>query len=284
MVIASKLILGIVAFVLVGWIGARDKRIGGVLLTFPLLNGIAMLTGVDPVGIAHTIYLVVLWNCALFLAVIHRYERLPPLPAALNAEAKIILHVAIWVLLWTVGAIVLAWARDALSSALGLFVLALAVAGWWIWRWWRPPTEVSLPTFRAMWLNVSGLVRIACFVIAFAALAVVAYVDRDSRWVGMMSALPLPGLFALATLTVTQDKRDITSLGDTLLFGPLLAIPFNALLSYAIMQLRAEQAGPFVELATVVVFWVAAAGLVFYGVPRFADWRDRVGLKKPAVY
>ena len=52
---AAKLALGISAFVLVTWLGLRDKRIGGVLLTFPLLNGIAMLTGVDPIGIAGTI-------------------------------------------------------------------------------------------------------------------------------------------------------------------------------------------------------------------------------------
>src|SRR5262249_1311488 len=81
-----KLLLGVLAFVLVGWLGARDKRIGGVLLTFPLLNGIAMLTEVDPVGIAGTIYLIVIWNCILFLVAIHRYDRLPPLPAGLNEE------------------------------------------------------------------------------------------------------------------------------------------------------------------------------------------------------
>ena len=45
-VAAIKLLLAVAAFVLIGWFGARDKRIGGVLLTFPLLNGIAMLTGV----------------------------------------------------------------------------------------------------------------------------------------------------------------------------------------------------------------------------------------------
>jgi hypothetical protein len=61
--IIAKLILGIAAFVLIGWLGARDKRVGGVLLTFPLLNGIAMLTGIDPLGMAGAIYLVMMWNC-----------------------------------------------------------------------------------------------------------------------------------------------------------------------------------------------------------------------------
>src|SRR5690349_582195 len=108
-----KLALATVAFVLIGWFGARDRRIGGVLLTFPLLNGIAMLTGVDPVGIAATIYLIVLWNCLLFLVVMHRYERLPRLRIDMSSESAIILRVACWIVLWAVGAALLAYFRDA---------------------------------------------------------------------------------------------------------------------------------------------------------------------------
>jgi hypothetical protein len=266
--------LGVAAFVLVGWFGARDKRVGGVLLTFPLLNGIAMLTGADPLGMAGTIYLVMMWNCLLFLFVIHRYERLPPLPAALNAEATIVLRVVAWTLLWAIGAVALAWFRDALSVAPVLFMIQLALAAWYMARRWRPPPPRSSPSFRDMWLNGSGAVRIGCFVVAFALLAVVAYADNDSRWVGWASALPLPGLFALATLSVTQDKPDIAALGDTVLLGPLLYIPFNALLARAIIVLRAGQAGTLAEIATVVAFWAITAALVFGLVPQIARWRD----------
>jgi hypothetical protein len=272
--ITAKLILGIAAFVLIGWLGARDKRVGGVLLTFPLLNGIAMLTGADPLGMAGAIYLVMMWNCLLFLLVIHRYAWLPPLPAALNAEATIVLRVAAWIVLWAAGAVVLAWFRDTLSVAPALFVIQLALVAWSMFRWWRPPPPAAPVTFRGMWLNGSGAVRIACFVAAFALLSAVAYVAKDSRWVGSASALPLPGLFALATLSVTQDKQNIASLGDTVLLGPLLFIPFNALLARAIIHLRAEQAGTLAEIATVVAFWAIAAGLVFGAVPQIARWRD----------
>ena len=256
---------------------AWDKRIGGVLLTFPLLNGIAMLAGADPVGIAGTVYLVVMWNCALFLLIIHRFDTLPSLPADLNAEAKIVLRVAAWVLLWAAGSTLLARYRDALSSALWLFVIQLVVVTWYIWRWWRPPRPASLPTFRGMWLTSSGAIRVACFVVAFALLAAIGYWGHDSRWVGWASALPLPGFFALATLTVTQDKRDIASLGDTVLLGPLLAIPFNGLLARAIVHLRVAQAGTLAEVATVMVFWTVAAAAVFFLVPLFTRWRDSLG-------
>jgi hypothetical protein len=274
--VIGKLLLGILAFVLIGWFGARDKRIGGVLLTFPLLNGIAMLTGVDPLGIARTIYLIVMWNSVLFLFVIYRYEWLPPLPVTLNTEAKIILRVFIWVLLWAVGAALLAWFRDALSFAGWLFAIQLILAGFYVWCWWRPPPPASFPTFRGMWLNGRGFIRILCFVFAFALLSVVAYLEKDSRWVGWASALPLPGLFALATLSATQSKEEIASLGDTVLLGPLLVIPFNLLLARAIVQLRTEQSGTFAEIMTVVVFWMVAACLVFSLLPQFAYWRDRL--------
>jgi hypothetical protein len=272
--IAVKLILGIAAFVLVGWLGARDKRIGGMLLTFPLLNGIAMLTGTDPLGMAGAIYLVMMWNCLLFLLVIRRYPSLPPLPKGLNAEATIVLRVAAWILLWAAGAVVLAWFRDTLSVAPLLFVIQLVLVAWWTARCWRPAPPVAAVTFRSMWLNGSGAVRIACFIAAFALLSVVAYVEKDSRWVGLASALPLPGLFAFATLSVTQDRADIAALGDTVLFGPLLYIPFNALLARAILALRAEHAGTLAEVAMVVAFWAVTAAIVFGLMPQIARWRD----------
>jgi uncharacterized membrane protein (GlpM family) len=274
--IIAKFVLGVAAFVLVGWLGARDKRIGGVLLTFPLLNGIAMLTGAELLGMAGTIYLVMMWNCLLFLLVIHRYAWLPPLLAAMNTEAVIILRVVTWTLIWAIGAAALAWFRDTLSVAPVLFALQVALVALYIARWWHPPPPASQVTFRGMWLNNSGAVRVGCFVAAFALLSIVAYVAKDSRWIGTASALPLPGLFALATLTVTQSRRDIAALGDTVLLGPLLYIPFNALLARAIIHLRAEQAGTLAEIATVVAFWAVTAGIVFCVVPQVARWRDRL--------
>jgi hypothetical protein len=265
-----KLLLGISAFVLIGWFGARDKRIGGVLLTFPLLNGIAMLTGVNPIGIAGTIYLVVIWNSTLFLFVIYRYEWLPPLPATLNKEATIILRVVVWVLLWATGAAALTWFRDVLSYAIWLFLIQFMFAALYISCCWALPRP-AYQTFREMWLNLRGTIRIACFVSAFILLYLVAHFAKDSRWVGWASALPLPGIFALATLSATQQKSELLSLADT-----VLVIPFNWLLSRAIVQLRLDHVDASVEIATVVVFWVAAACLVFLSVPKFSRWRDNM--------
>jgi len=271
---AAKLALGISAFVLVTWLGLRDKRIGGVLLTFPLLNGIAMLTGVDPIGIAGTIYLVATWNSWLFLFSIHRNAWLPPLPAGLDQDVTIYLRVAVWMALWAIGATAVAWSRDALSYAGWLWIIQLVLAAVYVRSSWRPRQPAPAPAFRKMWINKRGAGRIISFAVTFFFLAAVAFFNPDSRWVGWASALPLPGIFALATLSATQGKDDLLPLGDTVLLGPLLVIPFNWLLARAIVHLRLEQAGALAEIATVIVFWLAAAGIIAVLVPPFARWRD----------
>jgi hypothetical protein len=234
-----------------------------------------MLTGIDPVGIARTVYLVVIWNTLLFLVAMHRYEWLPPLPAGSDPEVKIAARVAVLVALWGAGAALLAAFRDELPSAAWLFALALAVAAVSIARRWRRTIASSRPAFNDMWHTWRGFGRIACFIAAFLVLSAVAHVWHSARWVGWASALPLPGLFALATLSVIQSKDEMLSLGDTVLIGPLLVIPFNWLLSRAIAALRLAHAGTPAEIATVVVFWAAAAAAVFALLPPFARWRDR---------
>jgi hypothetical protein len=269
-----KLLLAILAFVLVGWFGARDKRIGGVLFTFPLLNGIAMLTGADPVEVARTIYLVVIWNCGLFLLTIHNYARLPPLPARLDREAVIIVRALAWIALWAAGAVACAWFRDSFPSGAWLFATDLVLAALYVATRWRTPLPSMPPSFGAMWNNRRGLVRIACFVTAFLCVSLVASTGGSARWVGWASALPLPGIFALAMLSAGDGKQDLVSLGDTVLLGPLLVIPFNWLLSRAIVHVRAGGAGTTTQIIIVLAFWLAAAVIVFALIPPFARWRD----------
>ena len=54
--------------------------------------------------------------------------------------------------------------------------------------------------FIAFWANRIGAGRIAFFILAYACLFLASHTALDEKWVGMASALPLPGFFAVATL------------------------------------------------------------------------------------
>lgn len=272
-----KLLLAVAAFVLIGWFGARDKRIGGVLLTFPLLNGIAMLTGVDPLDVAASIFPIVMWNSVLMLAAMHHHAKMPPLPAGTGRETAIAIRALSWVVLWAAGAVLLTWVRDALPPVGWLFAIQAVLAAAWIAQRWRRGVPSPPVPFAVLWLNGSGLIRIGCFVGVFLALSAVATFGQSARWTGWASGVPLPGIFALAMLSATQTKQDLAALADTVLVGPLMVIPFNWLLSHLLVQLRAEQAGTAQEIGIVVLFWTGAALAVFVLVPVFARWMDARG-------
>ena len=178
------------------------------------------------------------------------------------------------------GATVLALLRDALSFAGWLLLMQSILAALYVSRWWRVPEPASFPTFSEMWFNWRGCVRAACFVAAFVVLLAIAHLGLDARWIGWASALPLPGIFALAMLSVTQNKDDLLALGDTVLLGPLLVIPFHWHLSRAVIWLRCEGAGPAWESVIVSYSWLTAAAAVWCAVPPFARWRDRFDPKR----
>src|SRR6185312_10839832 len=58
-----------------------------------------------------------------------------------------------------------------------------------------------------------------------------------SQWLGMFSALPVPGLFAVATLSIIEKRDYFERMRDTVLLGPLSVIPFNWLYAHVVTQL-----------------------------------------------
>ena len=69
--LVAKLSLSVAAFLLVGYFGRfYDRRVTGVLLTFPILNVIGLLSAGEPRRAAQTICVVVIWNTLLFVAIL----------------------------------------------------------------------------------------------------------------------------------------------------------------------------------------------------------------------
>src|SRR5437870_3194283 len=100
---ALKLPLALAVFLVIAYAGTADKRIAGVLFTFPILDGVAIIASPDPTVVADAIYPLVMFNCVLFAAVISFAQSLPPV-SALPRGAKLFVRVATWSLAWSAGA------------------------------------------------------------------------------------------------------------------------------------------------------------------------------------
>lgn len=282
-----KLLLGIGIFAVIGYVGRfYDKRIAGVLLTFPILNGIGILTGADPLAVANSIYVVVVFNGLLLFATVVWIDRLPPLPQHLPADVKLAARLIAWTLLWAAGAWTIVTFRDRLPGPAGLLafqcVLAAAVAAF---AWKAPrrparpaddgaaPADAHLRAFLTFWSSRTGRRRLALFALC-CVLLLAAATRWESKWVGMLSALPLPGLFAVATLSLVEARDDFARIGDSVLFGPPSVIVFNWVYAQIVVHLTGP-ADAVIGLAALVVLMTANAALIVWIVPRISAYLDK---------
>src|SRR5690242_9079061 len=91
-----KLLLGLAVFLVVGYLGRfHDKRIAGVLLTFPILNGIGILAGAEPLAVADSIYAVVVFNGLLLFLMVMFCTVLPPMLAA-SPTTALVTRLLVW--------------------------------------------------------------------------------------------------------------------------------------------------------------------------------------------
>src|SRR6185437_15490909 len=133
-----KLLLGLAVFAVLGYVGKLyDKRIAGVLLTFPILNGIGILTGSDPFIVADSIYAVVVLNGLLLFLMISLCDVVPPLANA-PPNLKLIVRLVVWTTLWAVTApIVIVW-RAYLPGPLILIPLQCCIIAVAVIVFWKP--------------------------------------------------------------------------------------------------------------------------------------------------
>jgi hypothetical protein len=281
---AIKLFFGTAAFVFIAFAGIRYKRVTGVLLTFPILNGLALLTGAAPYTVANAIYPVVVFNSLLFFAAISYCPWVPPLARNLHHLVKFFARVLCWSVLWGCGAFVLTYNRSSLPSGWILFLFQSCIVALFFYFGWTPrslPAESaeSRPGFFGMWRQfaiLSMALRFAAFLVAFLLVLYVAAQGGDAKWVGMVSALPLPGICALAMLSADDaDHRNLYPIRDTVLLGPLLVIPFNGAFSFVAINLPAGLPGSVLGIAVLVAFWLAAGCFVFFTIPGIARILDR---------
>lgn len=271
-----KLALGLAAFVFIVAVGSRNKRVAGVLLTFPVMNGVALLTSPDPFRVADAIALLVVFNTLLFWAAVMTLRWVPPQPERWGPLALLICRVLVWTAVWGGAAYWLTDNRDRFPSAMILFALQLAFAvGSASLLWGQPPRpKQKTSPLTSLSDRLNWTVRIVLFLVIYAALLYTAQHTSDQKWTGMASALPIIGFFGLAYLSTQNTEAQLQPIHDTILLGPLLVIPFNWSLASVITATPGGPAGAF-HIAELLAAWAIALALVFALVPAIASFMDR---------
>jgi hypothetical protein len=273
-----KLPLALAVFLVIAYVGTVSRRVAGVLLTFPILNGIAVIAGNDPIAVADAIYPLVIFNCVLF-ALLISFPRLLPV-GALPHWVALLIRVLFWAALWFAGAYLLTDAHAHIFAAGTLFAGAAVFALAFMILFWSGTAARAEPArtlshhparFASFWLSATGLWRIILFTVAYGCLFWVSRTALDEKWVGMASALPLPGFFALAVLMEPVNRSALLPMRDTVFLGPILVIPFNWVFSHSI----ASVPDMLPRYLLLFALWSVAACAVLLLVPRIAAYFDR---------
>jgi hypothetical protein len=288
-IIAIKLALGLIAFLIIGYVGQfYDRRIAGLLLTFPILNAVGILTGADPFAVAGAISAVVVINGLLFYLLLSYPEFIPRVRWTRNPASRLLVQLAGWTLMWLAAAFIATAFREKLPGAAFFLILQIAITVFLTWRNWMPaPAPISAPEAQKMgwreharaflfWATHAARFRVVLFVITCGIILAVAYVS-ESKWVGMVSALPLPGFFALALLIdFSPSPRELWPIRDTVMFGPTLIIVCNWLYAHVVAGLPDEPHERLIfGMLAAFVYWAVYGALVFLGTPRIARVLDK---------
>ncbi len=249
-----KLLLGTLAFVWILWtVRNVSPRAVGMMLTFPALNGVVLLTVTDKrvSEIVAGIFPLMFFNgtlAALFVA-LRRW-----------LGDRQWLAIAICLLLWGVLAVLLEWRaawtyRWQLAVAAGLLILA--TAGWAFWQLRRTGVRPPIPVVPAETLSsfaADRAPRVLLFFLSLLIVSLVAYAWADTHsLVGRLSALPLVPLFVLHW-AVNARRTNLDELRLAALIGPVAAAGFLFLFSYTLGFIRSD--------AGLLHPWYWAIGLV----------------------
>jgi hypothetical protein len=283
-VFAAKLIFGTLAFLLIGYLGSSsDRRVAGVMLTFPVLNGIGPLTSPDkdPVAVAAAMMPMIALNALLFFCFITAF--LSARSAARGASRRMLAYgigvagALIWFLVaWQVMpalepvvpspgvSTVLNAAAVAVITPLIWSVPAIAQSGA------APPNRQP---FAAFWWQRRW--RVAFFVASlFVLLAAAAF--SSAEWLGRLSALPLVPLCVLAGLAI-DDPDSLPPIRDPIFIGPALAMVFVWAYTIALVPVQALGGTAYwlLGIITLAAGWAACFLVIRWSTPRLAAALDR---------
>jgi hypothetical protein len=245
-----------------------DWRVAGMMLTFPMLNGMALVSAQEnAVATGQSMVPVVALNgtmCFLFTLALAWSET-----ARANPLALTLLATALWICVyaWLETRNVIVPAR-AWAAFAGLCVTLSVVLTYWLW-----PACVEI--LRAAPVRVGGLagvlegwIRILLFGISLLIVFAVAHLCRNAHAaIGRLGALPIVPLFGLYTVAsvLTADPRALPKLDamrSMVLVGWMVALLFAVLLAAYVARTSGPKPPAARHLAVLVLGWVLCVGTI----------------------
>jgi hypothetical protein len=248
-------------------VSVDDYRVAGMLLTFPMLNGIGIASaGANAERLTKSMMPVITLNglmCFLFVLALIGWEpaRLHPIP---TTAAAALAWLCVYVVLEKRN---IAFAR---MGALAAFVATCAVASagitYWLWpscTFQAPPAELRAGGLAGI---AEGWMMIALFAASLAILFGFAHRYRHKHTaIGRLAALPLVPLFGLYTAAAALGAdaaalAKLESLRSMILVGWVLAMVFVVVLARLVVRMAV--AGRLTLAALLVAGWALCIGMI----------------------
>jgi len=284
-VLAAKLSLGTAAFLVIGYLGSSaNRRIAGCMLTFPVLNGIGLLTtpDKDPFALTAAMMPIIALNGMLVFSFIVAFVSFRRSAAEPGDRALSYGVAAAGAVIWFAVCALLMPAVEPLLPASGwiaaIYLGGAAALTLLLWQALGQAPRTAGPasarvSFFAFWRRRSA--RVAFFVVSMFALLIAAEFGSAS-WIGRLSALPLVPLCVLAGIAVDEPDA-LPTLRDPILLGPGLAmlfvLPFTAILS--VLHVQSRLSYWLWGSAALIAGWATYFLLIRFGVPALAGVLDR---------
>lgn len=276
--------LGTFLFTLILWcVQSQNPRVAGMMLTFPVLNGLGLLAGESQAlhQMASAMMPMIAANGLLCAGYILAYRSLPHTFERISLRIATAFLLSACLLVWCLialflGSSIQVWltsSRHTALLALGYVLGTGALTYVWLWCPGSDYTRVRQSLWRVIQTQAA---RIAVLFILIILIALCAHVGEDT-WAGRLSAFPLLPLYTLRVIPSEEPEpyrrvAQLDQLGSTVLIGPLVAMAFVWGFSQYLSTLaRLDRDLVYISGGVVglILGW-AVCGIIIWGVARFA--------------
>jgi hypothetical protein len=261
---------GTLLFIIFLWlVRIDDWRVAGMMLTFPMLNGMALVSARENAReTGQSMVPIVTLNgvmCFLFALALASSETARVHPVALTALAGVL-----WLCAYAVlerGNVVIPWGAATVVFVAACVAASMAIT-FWLWPACAPLANEAPVRAGGLAGVVESWIRIALFAFSLLVVFVVAHFYRDAHAaVGRLGALPIVPLFGLYTAAsvLASDPGAVPKLEamrSMVLIGWMIALAFAVVLAATVARTSSPQAGALGHLVALIVGWTACLGCI----------------------